>query len=270
MAAMLMAPVAAARSSERPLWEIGIGAIGLHVPDYRGAEESRSVAAPFPVLIYRGERLRADRDGLRGELFESDRIELNLSLGGALPVRSGDNEARRGMPRLDFLLEAGPTLNLTLARSGDRRNDTQLQLPVRTAFTLGGGRSDYVGAVFGPQLRQRWRDVPQLDLWSISVAIGPQFSSRRYHDYVYGIAPQFATASRPAYAAPAGYSGSQFSFGANRAYGRWRLFGLVRVDALHGAAFADSPLVRRRTTVAAGIGLAVILGESSRRVPSVD
>ena len=40
----------------------------------------------------------------------------------------------------------------------------------------------------------------------------------------------------------------------------------VRADTLRGAAFAASPLLKRDTYVAAGVGIAWVLGTSSQRV----
>ncbi len=44
----------------------------------------------------------------------------------------------------------------------------------------------------------------------------------------------------------------------------------VRYDMLSGAAFDDSPLVRRKSYLAGGIGIAWMLGESKKRVESED
>lgn len=127
-------------------------------------------------MIYRGERVRADRDGLRGRLFDSDRAELDLSLGGALPVRSERNDARRGMPALDPVLEFGPSLVVRLARSADRRRTVELRLPARAAYAVDGRGLHGVGAVFAPQLRASWRAAAWG--WNVDAAAGPMYASR--------------------------------------------------------------------------------------------
>jgi len=97
---------------------LGVGISALSLPDYRGSDESSLYAIPFPYLVYRGTFLKADRNGIRGTFFGSDRIELNLSLGASLPVSSDDNPARQGMPDLQPTVEFGPALDLNLfARS---------------------------------------------------------------------------------------------------------------------------------------------------------
>ena len=55
---------------QRPLWEIGLGVAGLRVPDYRGSDQSRTLWFPVPYLVYRGQWLRADREGARAVLLE--------------------------------------------------------------------------------------------------------------------------------------------------------------------------------------------------------
>lgn len=259
---------AAARAEGLALWEIGLGVAGLYLPDYRGADQARGYALPFPVVVYRGERVRADREGLRGRLFDTDRVELDVSLGGALPVRADRNEARRGMPALDPVLEAGPSVIVRLARSDDRRRSLELRLPARAAYAVDRRGLRGVGAVFAPQLRADWRDAAWG--WNVDVSVGPMYASRAFHQYVYGVDPAFATLDRTAYRAPGGYAGAQLTLTASRRLGPLRLFGFVRAETLSGAVYASSPLVRRSTQVLAGFGVGAVLAESSRRAPAPD
>jgi outer membrane scaffolding protein for murein synthesis (MipA/OmpV family) len=230
----------------------------LHVPDYRGADEGRAYVLPFPYLIYRGERLRADRDGLRGELFESDRLDLNVSVGVGVPVRSNRNEARRGMAQLDPVLELGPSLNIVLARDAAGRSEWQLRLPLRAAYAIDDTRARGVGAVFSPRLRYMQRDVRWLAGATLRVAAGPSFGSRAYHGYTYDVPAAVATAARPVYAARGGYSGFSLSLVADRNVGAHRFFAYVGADSIRGAAFDDSPLVRRANTVGGGFAYAYV------------
>src|SRR4051812_42777038 len=106
---------------DEPLWEAGLGVAALHFPDYRGSSESRTLAFPTPYVVYRGDFFKADRYGMRGVLFNTDRVDLNLSIGASLPVNSEDNQAREGMPDLKGSIELGPSLEVNLWRAGDRR-----------------------------------------------------------------------------------------------------------------------------------------------------
>ena len=267
LAALLLAGFFAghACAAEKPLWELGAGISALSFPDYRGSDESSLYAIPFPYFVYRGTFLKADRNGIRGTFFGSDRIELNLSLGASLPVNSDDNPARQGMPDLQPTVEIGPSLDFNLWRTADRRYKLDLRLPVRTAVTVKEGMDD-IGWVFSPRLNLDISDVAGMAGWNLGLLAGPLYGSERNHDYFYTVAPQYATAERSAYDAKGGYAGSQFMMTTSKRYPKYWLGAFVRWDSLKGAVFVDSPLVQREDYFAAGIGIAWILGESSTRV----
>jgi hypothetical protein len=56
----------------------------------------------------------------------------------------------------------------------------------------------------------------------------------------------------------------------SKRYPKYWLGAFVRGDSLKGAAFVDSPLVKREDYFAAGVGIAWILGESSTRVEAIE
>jgi outer membrane protein len=124
LAALLLVclPPDHACAAEKPLWELGVGMSALSFPDYRGSDETSLYAMPFPYIVYHGDFLKADRHGIRGTLFDNDRIELNVSVAASLPVNSDENRARQGMPDLQPTLEIGPSLDLNLWRSDNRRH----------------------------------------------------------------------------------------------------------------------------------------------------
>lgn len=271
LVALLLAGFSAghACAAEKPLWELGLGMSALSFPDYRGSDESSLYAIPFPYVVYRGTFLKADRNGIRGTFFDSDRIELNVSVGASLPVKSDDNQARQGMPDLQPTVEIGPSLDLHLWRTHDRRATLDLRLPVRTAVTVQDWMHD-IGWVFSPRLNLDIVDVGGLAGWNMGLLAGPMVGSERNHDYFYSVAPQYATANRPAFDAKGGYAGSQFLISVSKRYPKYWLGAFARWDSLKGAAFADSPLVRSENYFAAGVGIAWILGESSTRVEAVE
>jgi len=260
-----LAVCAPAAAEELPLWELGVGVGAFALPDYRGSDEGRGYALPVPYLVYRGEFLKADRHGIRGELFESERVELNLSVAASLPVNSSRNAARAGMPDLDPSAELGPSLELALWRSSDGRDLLELRLPLRAAFTLESSPRA-IGWVATPNLNLDLAGRGALAGWNFGFLAGPLYGSRRQHEYFYGVAPQFATPARPAYAAPGGYAGFQFLAAASRRFDSFWLGAFVRADTLRGAAFEASPLLKRDTYFAAGAGIAWVLGVSRERV----
>lgn len=255
----------AAWAQDKPLWEVGLSLTAIYAPDYPGANESRALALPLPFFIYRGDRLRADRDGARAELFETEVIELSFSLGLGLPVRAGGNEARSGMEPLATVVELGPALNLTLARWDNRRHDLKLRLPVRAAFTVESPPRS-IGGVFTPNVRLTLRNMPWAGGGDVRLSTGPAFASRAYHRHYYGVAPAQATAIRPAYDPAAGYSGWSAATSGVWEIDRLRVFTFVGADNLAGAAFADSPLVKRSGNVSVGFGVAYVFSASGARV----
>jgi outer membrane scaffolding protein for murein synthesis (MipA/OmpV family) len=257
-------PVSAA-AAEKPLWELGAGVSGLSLPDYRGSDRSGLYAIPFPYVVYRGDFLKADRNGIRGTFFNNDRIDLNVSVGASLPVKSSNNPARQGMPDLKPTVEIGPSLDVTLWRTDDHRYKLDLRLPVRTAVTVDSSMTD-IGWVFSPRLNLDIQDAMGLPGWNLGLLAGPMFGSDRNHQYFYSVAPQYATADRPAYEARGGYAGSQFLLAVSKRYDRYWVGGFARWDSLQGAVFADSPLVRRDHYFAAGVGVAWIFGQSAKLV----
>ncbi len=220
---------------------------------------------PVPYVVYRGKFLKSDRKGVRGTLFDSERLELNLSVAASLPVNSSRNAARRGMPDLEPSLEFGPSLEIALWRGQDLRDLLALRLPLRAAFTLEGSPRA-IGWVATPQLNLDLAGRGTLSGWNLGLLAGPIYGSRRQHQYFYGVAPQFDDPARPAYEAPGGYAGMQFIAAASRRYPRFWVGAFLRADTLRGAAFAASPLLKRDTYVAGGAGIAWMLGESERRV----
>jgi len=256
----------------RPLWEVGIGPVGLYLPDYRGSDQSRGYLYPFPYFAYRGEFFRVDREGIRGIFFESDRVELDVSLYGTPPVDSKDNTARQGMPDLDATIEVGPVLDIVLAR--DRKIDynyrLRLRLPVRGVIATDLSSAQFIGWTFYPHLNLDVRPEFLGGRWNVGFNAGPLFASRKYHEYFYGVPAQFATPERPAFTASGGYSGATFLTSLSRRIGSFWVGAYARYDALQGAVFEDSPLVKRNSSFAAGLAIAWVFAESERKVETPD
>lgn len=255
-----------AHAELKPEWEFGIGATGITLPDYRGSDESRGYLFPVPYVIYRGEHLRVDRQGLRGIFFQSDRVEINLSIAASPPVDSEENRARQGMPHLDPTLEIGPRVDVMLARDEGRQWALQLRVPARAAIATDLSHTKGVGYVTSPHLNLTTHPRFAGGRWNLGAQLGPIFASSEYHQYYYGVDARFATPERPAYDAPGGYSGSSALVSLTRRIGKWWVAGFARYDSLKGAAFEDSPLVRRDYAVMAGIAFAWVFAESAKKV----
>ncbi|MEN3353443.1 MAG: MipA family protein [Betaproteobacteria bacterium] len=253
------------RAEQLPLWEAGAGLAVVDFPEYRGSDQRQTYALPVPYVVYRGERLKIDRQKVRGLLFSSDIAELDFSVSGTVPVKSRDNRARQGMPDLDPTLEVGPSLNVFLYRGLSSGMSVELRLPLRAVEATDLRSAHHAGWLFHPHVNVDLRDVPGPG-WRMGLLAGPVFGSQGYHNYFYGVAPAFATATRPAYEARGGYSGMQFIGALSKRYRNYWFGTFVKADSLHGAVFEDSPLVKQKYAFAAGIAVAYVFARSGETV----
>ena len=252
-------------AEQKPLWEAGLGIGAVTFPDYRGSDRTQTYILPVPYFVYRGEFLKADRNGVRGRFFDSDRVELNVTMNASAPVDSTDNPARQGMPNLKPTVEIGPSLDLTLWRATDRRAKLDFRLPLVTGVTIEGSPQS-TGWQFSPRLNLDLQDPAGMGGWNLGLVAGPLFGDRKLHQYFYSVARQYATPERHAYEARRGYAGAQFLVAVSKRFPSYWVGGFLRYDTLSGAVFADSPLVKRNSYVAGGIAMAWVIGESSRVV----
>ena len=169
------------------------------------------------------------------------------------------------MPGLKPTFEVGPSLDLHLWRSTDRRVKFDLRLPVRAAVTLESSPRA-IGWQASPRLAVDIADVGGHPGWDLGLLAGPLFAERRYHDYFYSVAPQFSTAQRPAYGATGGYAGTHAIGALSKRFPDFWVGGYVRYDILSGSVFAPSPLVKSDTYWSAGLGIAWMISQSSRLV----
>lgn len=269
VSALLMSAAATAAEPEpkplpeKPLLELGVMGGGGYFPDYPASDHSGLKGIVLPWFAYRGEIIRSDEKGLlRGRLIRSERFEFDVSLNGSFPT--DDNGARRGMPDLDWMGEVGPRLQITLAQRPDRKAKVDFELPVRAVFSTDLSNLDYRGVVVQPELAYQAYNVFRTKA-VLKLAVGSTFGSEELMDYFYEVAPQYATADRPAYDAEAGYLGSHLALTlALPLTDRISLFGLTRVANHSGATNEDSPLFREETNVSAGFGFTVSLYRSRR------
>ena len=247
-------------AAELALWELGAGVAGLRMPHYRGSDQSHNWLLPVPYVVYRGEIFKADRDGARAVLFESERLHFDLSLAASAPTRSDGNRARQGMADLRPTIELGPNLNLKLAGGPGWKLD--LRAPLRAALTIESS-PQVIGWIATPNLNL---DLNRVSGWNVGLQGGVQFADRRFNGYFYDVPAGNVTASRPAYRSPSGYGGAQLTLAASRRDAdRW-LGVFARLDNLSGARFEDSPLVLRRSHLSIGIAVSWVFSRSSTLV----
>jgi len=259
----------AAQTELLPRWELGMGAAAVSLPDYRGSDESSKYLLPFPLVVYRFDWLKADRNGVRATLFDSERMELNMSMGATPPIKSKNNAAREGMPDIKPMIEFGPSLDFNLWRSSGDNTRLNLLLPVRAAFEVGNDMR-LAGLVFTPKLNLDFSalGMPEgsTEGWRLGLVAGPLFADQQQNAYFYSVDPQYARADRPAYTAKAGYSGAQFLTSLSRRFGKAWVGAYARWDSLKGATFEDSPLVKRNSYATYGVAVTWTFAQSEDKV----
>jgi outer membrane scaffolding protein for murein synthesis (MipA/OmpV family) len=250
-----------------PLWEAGLVGIAGRLPDYRGSDEYTLYTFPLPYVIYRGEILEADRDGVRGLFFKGRRIETDISLSGNPPVNNG-NKARSGMPELNPLLEMGPVIKYFFYR-GERSSGLDLEATVRGVISVDKHNLDlrYEGKRAFLTLVMTGPDTGPEVPWSAGFSAGVDFGDHEYNSYFYDVSEEQALPDRGRYRSSGGYGGLSISGYLLReltptfsvsVYGRW--------DNIDGAIYDDSPLVTIRNNFVLGAAVMWELGESERRV----
>lgn len=267
--ALLCTLPGAARSVEQPLWEFGLGTGLLVFNDYRGSKTVHAYPVPLPYLLYRGTFLRSDRDGVHGLLFNRRYVEIEMSVNATAPVFSSHSGVRAGMPTLEPTIEVGPALNWHMWRDADERLRLDLRLPLREAITI-ASPPNAIGAVFAPDLNLDYAGSGRVAGWNFGLLAGPLFAQRRYHEYFYAVASQYATETRPAYEPGGGYSGSEALLSTSKRYGSYWLGAYLRHDWLAAAAFVGSPLVQQRDYWAGGVGIVWMIRASRTTVQSDD
>lgn len=249
--------------AELALWELGLGAGGASLPEYRGSDEQKSYLLPIPYLVYRGERFVMDRRGMRGLLFASESVALDLSADFGVPVDSQKNRARAGMPNLDFMLHLGPSLEFTLHEERDHGDVLKLKFPAQAVISMDMSEPGTHGWFFYPHLNYIIRSR-----WTLGTAFGATFATRDYHQYYYGVSAANATAKRPEYSAGAGYSSVRMSASLSRHVGDAWLGIFARYENFANSVQADSPLMRSNYSLVTGFAAAWIFLRSNR--PAVD
>jgi outer membrane protein len=258
---------AAALAKDEPLWEFGLGAGAVAFEDYRGSNTVHAYPIPVPYILYNGKFLKADREGVRGTLFNQDRLEINLSFNLTTPVRN--DRIRNGMPDLRSTVEAGPSFDLHLFRSEDAKVKLDLRMPLRAAVTVEASPK-IIGWTFTPRFNVDIRDPFGVVGWNLGLLAGPLFADRRYNNYFYSVAPQFATATRPEFQAHGGYAGTETLAALSKRFPRFWVGAYIRYDSLADASFLDSPLVQTRRYWTGGFGFAYMIRQSSRMVQAPD
>lgn len=234
-------------------WDLGIGATGLYLPVYPGSSETKNYFFPFPYVHIKTQYIEVD-EGVRGFVYESEKLRLNLSADFGVPVDNEESDLRAGMPELKTVLQMGPMLEIILSGGRDRPSESRIELPVRSAIATDLDQTENIGWLFEPRYSYE-KMRPRKNGWAYLVSAGLRYAARDYHGYYYDVDAAYAIANRPAYSAEKGYSGAFVDI-----IGSFRqdniIYGLfARYQNLSNTAFEDSPLMEKNSYLSLGAGL---------------
>ena len=266
-ALMLMATTQASaneKASQQPeeqaqgKWTFGLGVMGATLPHYPGSDENRGVLLPFPYIHYKSNKLTIDRNGIKRNLWENGNWELTFSGGGSIKVDSKDNKARQGMHDIAWIGSVGPALNYNISED----KDFYLQWTGRKAYAFDDGIKS-VGWRGEASINWTSKSRPFMDLGDANIVLKAKlnYATDGYNHYIYGVEQPYTTPTRGRYQGDGGYAGSQLLAGFNLSNEKYRIGLFVRYKNISGAAFEDSPLVRKSGNVAAGFAFAWLFSD---------
>ena len=261
---LLLAPLASRADAPGQLpssssLELGIGVGSVRYPDYPGAIETRSLTLPFPYVVLHNPHLNVENNRVRGIVLASSDWSLDVDFSGQPYVESDRTRERLGMPDLNWLGQVGPALRYLAWEDEGETTELDAVIPLRVAVGAQGLTLTRRGWVFAPRLELDHDMQEGSDHLDWDVDLTAVFDDRGYNQYYYSVAPQFATATRPTYAAPGGYAGYRAELGFSLHRGDLVYGAFVNYTNLKGAAFLDSPLVGRSDGVSFGVSLSWIL-----------
>ena len=252
--------------NKKPLWEVGLFNSAMTFPHYLGSDEQMYYFLPLPYFIYRGEKIRADQDGVDGIFWKSDHIESSISLSGYPPVL-GDTEAREGMPDLGTIFGIGPELNFYL-NNRKAVNPVYFSTAVQGVSSIDSDLSmAFEGVRYSVNLIYQNKTSIRKKGSSFGINAGVYYANSGLHRYFYDVDPAYARVDRPIYKSERGHSGH--SVNGYLIYGLTDILSLGffgRWDNVKQAVFNDSPLVKQNDTYMGGMSLIWKIYESKKLV----
>jgi MipA family protein len=250
-------------SAAKPLWELGVAAGTASLPAYIGAQENVTRSLVLPMFIYRGEIFRADRDTAGARFVKTRDYEIDLGFGGSLGASNTDVPARVGMPSLGGTLEFGPRLKFTLARPNPDSKLT-LSLPLRTVLEFKGGIKQR-GLVLEPGLSFDQRDA--FAGWGLNASASVLLGDAKLQNYLYGVAPAYATGTRNAFAAKSGLMATRLSLSSSKSISRDATVAIfARWESAGVGANTSSPLHLKNNGFSVGVGFTYTFFRSASMV----
>jgi outer membrane protein len=244
-----------------PLWEAGVGIGALSSPLYIGSNQRKNYQIPIPYFVYRGEHLQIEKERVRGLFYKSDKTELDISTGAAIPVKNSDSTARAGMSDLAPTLEIGPQWSYQISKQGDLT--TTVRAPLRGVLAIDGKDSKFIGTVFTPALSFDLDHLPVTGGRG-NISFGPTFGDSGYHNYFYKVNADEVTPQRREYTASGGFGGWQVATTFSKRVDNIWIGGFLRGNFINGAAYENSPVVKKEFSWLGGVAISWVFIDSKR------
>lgn len=197
----------------------GIGSGFGFIPNYPSSKRTDFHYMFFP--FYEGKVLKMDQnEGVRNEILANDHWNIGINYVFNFPVISANNEERTGMPDLNWLVQVGPQFKYHFLRK-DRWLFSlfgTIQANVETTFT---NTWKLHGVLFNPGVRIKY-DFKEAG--ELQFRYEFNLSSSEYQQYYYGVAQEYATATRPQYTGQAGWQSLIVGFIYSYSWGNWVAF----------------------------------------------
>ena len=218
-------------------------------------------------LMMRSERSRYEGVGVLNDLvplylYEGERFFLH-------PTRAGVKLSEDGTQRFDLFvdvrLEGFPQGNIPASLAGMQSRESTTDLGVSYTHRAPWGNlhaeflHDALNLTKGSEARIGYTYNWNAGRWHLRPGLYLSLRDARLNNYYYGVRPNEATASRPAYMPGAGIDTWLGVFGYYDLSGGWRILGGLSLNRLDGAV-RSSPIVRDGLRPAAFLGAAYDFG----------
>lgn len=249
----------------KPKYEFGAGFAYFKLANYPGSKNNSYKFIPFPLAIYRGEKLRADEDGTRAMLINSEWVELGMSGGFNFPIKTSENEVRDGMPDTGALVGFGPGLIFKLFKDNHQKLTGGLGLRIN----FEDGRFPYFaqrGWILEPNIRY-WYKPNSDSSFTLYSGISLSIADSKYNSFYYSVADKYQTSKRKSYRAKSGLVDIAYSAYLNYDYSdKTSLFFGGVYSNLTSAANKRSPLLENQHNYSIGLGMTWLLTQSEEQV----
>ncbi|MEQ1665588.1 MAG: MipA/OmpV family protein [Bdellovibrionales bacterium] len=239
----------------KPYWEYGMGFGYVHYEQYPSSNQLSNFLLPFPTFQYRGKIIRAsDRDGARAYLLKGPNWSLELSGAFYPSVNSNENDARRGMPDIPWMIALGPKYvynfndHLTLSAGLFQATTTDLR------------KTELTGELFESVIRYQWHREHTFGRISFKLRGGTQDFLSTYFD----VKPNQATLNRTTYHSHGGLLNNELAYFQYFKRGKITFYFGVANENYSLSSNRKSPLHKSDNNIIYLSGLTYSLGESSK------